>query len=343
MKYLLLIMLIPFIINAEIIDRVEVTVNDSFISMQDLNYEINKLALSGGRLNGFEPYSILLGELLRNEKVQKQLEEKGFMLEILIAEKLILQEAEKIGIEVSDYEIQRLKNSIIERNNTTEKNFERALLEQGLTMSKFEKLLKKRSIIEKIKQQKVFPKIAISDLEIENYYKIHYRNKYKYNLAYIYIKELPSFTEEEKKEVKEKLEKIKKELQNEDFEEVAKKYTQGPYKEIGGRLGFIKEGVFTENLENAIKKLKKGEYTEPVKTDNGWHIFKLLDKEKDESENYESKKNEIYQILIYKKWHKVFFDWLESLKRKAYLDYKYDYGNMYGKNFSWSIWYEKIK
>ena len=49
MKYLLLIMLIPFIINAEIIDRVEVTVNDSFISMQDLNYEINKLALSGGR------------------------------------------------------------------------------------------------------------------------------------------------------------------------------------------------------------------------------------------------------------------------------------------------------
>ena len=73
MKYIILLFTIFTIaVHAEIVDRIEVIVNDSFISMQDLNYETNKLAISGGRLTGFEPYSILLSDLLRNPKVQKE-------------------------------------------------------------------------------------------------------------------------------------------------------------------------------------------------------------------------------------------------------------------------------
>jgi parvulin-like peptidyl-prolyl isomerase len=337
-------MFIVFTLNiqAETVDGIEVIVNDSFISMQDLNYEVNKLAISEGRLTGFEPYSILLSDLLRESKVQKELSKKGFMLEILIAQKLIEQEAKKSGIEISDYEIQKLKKSIIERNNTDEKAFENALTQQGLTMSTFEVLLKKRSIVEKIKQEKVFPKISISDLEIENYYKINYKAKYKYGLAYIYIKEDSSFNEEQKTSVKEKIAKIEEELKTKDFGEVATEYTEGPYKATGGRLGFVKEGIFNEELENAIKELAVKEYTKPIKTDNGYHIFKLLEKEKDESGNYESKKQEIYQILTYQKWHKVFFSWLQSLKRKAYIDYK-SKNDTYGKDFNWNNWYSQLK
>lgn len=343
MKYLILLFVI-FTINlqAETVDKIEVIVNNSFISMQDLNYEVNKLVISGGRLTGFEPYSILLSDLLRNPKVQKELNKKEFMLEVLIAQKLIEQDAKKSGIEVSDYEVQRLKKSIIERNNTNEAAFAQALTQQGLTMPEFEKLLKKRSLVEKIKQKKVFPKISISDLEIENYYKLHYKEKFKYGLAYIYVKEDSSFNDEQKKAVAEKLSKIKEELKTKTFAEVATKYTEGPYKAIGGRLGFIKEGVFDEKLETAIKKLSLKEYTEPIKTDNGYHIFKLLEKQKDETNNYKSKKQEVYRILTYQKWHKVFFTWLESLKREAYIDYKDD-KNQYGKNFSWVNWYNNLE
>ena len=89
MKYLILLLTIfTMTIKAEIVDKIEVIVNDSFISMQDLNYEVNKLVISGGRLTGFEPYSILLSDLLRNPKVQKELNKKEFMLEVLIAQKL---------------------------------------------------------------------------------------------------------------------------------------------------------------------------------------------------------------------------------------------------------------
>ncbi len=343
MKYIILLFTIFTIaVHAEIVDRIEVIVNDSFISMQDLNYETNKLAISGGRLTGFEPYSILLSDLLRNPKVQKELSKKEFMLEILIAQKLIEQEAKNLGISISDYEVQRLKKSIIERNNTNEAAFEQALTQQGLTMSEFEKLLKKRSLVEKVKQQKVFPKISISDLEIENYYKLHYKEKFKYGLAYIYIKEDSSFNDEQKKAVSEKLARIQEELKTKPFSEVATRYTEGPYKAIGGRLGFIKEGVFNEKLENEIKKLSVKEYTKPIKTDNGYHIFKLLEKQKDESGNYEAKKQEIYQVLTYQKWHRVFFVWLESLRKKAYLDYKDD-KNQFGMNFNWVNWYNNLK
>jgi len=343
MKYLILFFTVfTIVIQAEIIDKIEVVVNNSFVSMQDLNYEVNKLAVSRGRLTGFEPYSILLSDLLRKPKVQQELSKKEFMLEILVAQKLIEQEAKKLGIEVSEYEVQRLKKSIIDRNNTNETAFEEALVQQGLTMSEFEKLLKKRSLVEKIKQQKVFPKISISDLEIENYYKLNYKEKYQYGLAYIYIKEDATFTEDQRKIAEAKVKKIEEELKTKEFSEVAIKYTEGPYKATGGRLGFIKEGVFNKVLEDEIKKLEVKGYTKPVKTDNGYHIFKLLEKKKDDTSDYKSKKQEIYQILTYQKWHKVFFSWLESLKRKAYIDYK-DKSNQYGSTFSWSSWYSSLK
>ena len=342
MKYLLiLIFTLTLNLQADIVDKIEVVVNNGFVSMQSLNYEVNKLAISGGKLTGFEPYSILLSDLLREPNTQRSLSKTEFMLEILVAEKLIEQEARKLGISVSDYEVERLKKSIIERNGTTQEGFEQALMQQGLTIKKFEKLLKKRSLVEKIKQQKVFPKISISDLEIENYFNMNYKKQYKYSLAYIYIKETVNSTDDDKLAAQEKLSKIHDALKIKTFAEVATEFTEGPYKETGGRLGFIKEGVFDKKLEDAIKLLSVKEHTIPLQTENGYHIFQLIKKEIDETSNYKSKKQEIYQILTYQKWHKVFFTWLDSIKRKAYIDYKSK--SNYGKEFTWIKWYEETK
>ena len=66
-------------------------------------------------------------------------------------------------------------------------------------------------------------------------------------------------------------------LKGEDFKKLAAEYSEDRNTaNNGGELGWIKSGVIPENLENKIIELDSGEISEPLPTDYGWHIFKLL-------------------------------------------------------------------
>ncbi len=66
-------------------------------------------------------------------------------------------------------------------------------------------------------------------------------------------------------------------VEGEDFAKLAKEYsTDSGSKEQGGDLGFSSGDAFPSEFEAALAKLKVGEISEPVKTDAGIHIIKLL-------------------------------------------------------------------
>ena len=62
------------------------------------------------------------------------------------------------------------------------------------------------------------------------------------------------------------------------FAELAKKYSEGPSAPKGGDLGYFTKGRMVPAFEEAALKLKKGEISKPVETRFGWHIIKLYDK-----------------------------------------------------------------
>ncbi|MBN2694420.1 peptidylprolyl isomerase [bacterium] len=337
-----LILLVSITLFGDMIDRIEVVVNNEIITHQDIIKELKSLE-NPSQLTGFEPFSMILGELLSNGEVQKDLFNEVFMLETLVAERLILQEAQKDGVDVTDFETEQLFQSIIERNKTTEVEFRTTLLSRGISIDKFKESLKKRSLFERMKQNKVFPKISISDFEMENYYKMNYSNKKTFKVAYLYIKELESATVEEKEANLQKIKEIKEGVESgKNFEELVKIYSDGPFKNDGGELDWMTQDSLETSLEEEIFKLKEGMTTPPMKTYNGYHIFKLLGLKYVESNSFDSLKEEIYQILAYKKWHSVFMIWLDELKRKAYLEYKNENSN-YGRGFSWNKWYSNFK
>ncbi|WP_088042458.1 peptidylprolyl isomerase [Bacillus sp. EAC] len=74
--------------------------------------------------------------------------------------------------------------------------------------------------------------------------------------------------------------KVKKELDaGGDFAALAKKYSTDPgSKEKGGDLGYFGEGAMVPEFEAAAYKLKVGEISEPVKSQFGYHIIKVVDK-----------------------------------------------------------------
>lgn len=91
----------------------------------------------------------------------------------------------------------------------------------------------------------------------------------EYKVAHILVK-----TEEEAKDIKKKLDG------GADFAKLAQEYSLDNNKDKGGELDFFVKGQMVAPFEQATENLKIGEISNPVKTDFGYHIIKLIDKRK---------------------------------------------------------------
>ena len=62
------------------------------------------------------------------------------------------------------------------------------------------------------------------------------------------------------------------------FEDAAKKYSKCPSKANGGDLGYFGRGMMVKEFETEAFNGKIGAVSNPVKTQFGWHLIKVVDK-----------------------------------------------------------------
>lgn len=65
----------------------------------------------------------------------------------------------------------------------------------------------------------------------------------------------------------------------ENFESLAKQYSKCPSGQEGGDLGYFSRGQMVREFESAAFSLPVGKVSEPVKTEFGWHLIKVYDKQ----------------------------------------------------------------
>lgn len=99
--------------------------------------------------------------------VVRELEKKGGkqVLNTLVSETLILQEAQKNKIVVNDQEVNQEIKKIEDNFKGQGQSFDQALAAQGLTRADFNKEVRMQKIIEKL----LAPKIKVADQEIKDY------------------------------------------------------------------------------------------------------------------------------------------------------------------------------
>ncbi|HIU86580.1 TPA: peptidyl-prolyl cis-trans isomerase [Candidatus Spyradomonas excrementavium] len=62
------------------------------------------------------------------------------------------------------------------------------------------------------------------------------------------------------------------------FEYLAQKYSKCPSGKNGGDLGYFRRGQMVKEFEDAAFSMEPGDISQPVQTQFGWHIIKVVDK-----------------------------------------------------------------
>ena len=145
-------------------------------------------------------------------------------------------------------------------------------------------------------------------------------------------------TDAEIEEIHQKAEDVLKQAKKgANFEDLAKKYSEDPgSKDKGGDLGWITQGQTVPEFEKIAFGLEKGKISDLVKTQYGFHIIKVLDKETAHTKPFEEVKDSIRAPLLLTKTDKMASDEADQLSATIRRSNKVSLDDL-GKQFHLSL------
>lgn len=244
------------------------TVNGEPISQEELDINYNQFL----QLYAFYGFDVTQDDI--------KLEARNTMLDNMITQELLLQEAEKRGLSVSDEEVEEdIQSMVTNQYGGSQADLEEAVQQAGMTMDFFKDAKKEELLLTKLQTE------LVNNPEIVDVIKA----------SHILVD-----TEEEANEIIAQLDG------GADFAALAQeKSTDTGSAANGGELGyFAVNGVTTSKMVDAFSQgaqaLEVGEYSKtPVQSEFGYHIILVEDKQSDvnlleDGEKYQSVLQGIY-------------------------------------------------
>ncbi len=211
------------------------------------------------------------------------------ILEKLLVEKLFIAQAMLDSVVVPELEIEselerRVKYfiSLFGSREKLESYYGKSILE---LKDEFRDDVKNQLLSDKMRT-KVFSGLKVSPQEVKNYFNAIPKDSIPFFNSEIELAQIimyPKVNAEQKKKSREKLMKIKKEIdEGADFSLQAILYSDDPGSASdGGNLGYIERGELVPDFEAAAYKLNEGQISEIVETPFGFHIIKSDEKRGD--------------------------------------------------------------
>jgi peptidyl-prolyl cis-trans isomerase SurA len=291
----------------DIVEAIVAVVNDDIITLSEYKQEYtSRMRMLRAQLQG--------EELIKQEEFMKE-----NLLESLITDLLLLQEARKLGLNVTEQVKMTIENIKRENNLTSDEQLKRALAQQGITYEDFIKQMEQNMMKQNIIFNKVGSKIVVDDSEIVSYYKVHQEDfiePIEYTLKMIYIGGEGKNSEEielKKEQVDQKL------AANEDFGQVAAEFSEGPEKDSQGDLGSYKKGELQKELEQAVEGLEVGAVAPWLDMQGSWVRLKLVGKKDRRLKEFKEVRKEIEGIIFEERQQEELEKYMMDIRSKSYI------------------------
>jgi len=267
-------------------------VNDEPITVQELQAAISETKDKDGK--NIEASPEQKAELARR------------ILEQLIQKKMLLQEARRLKIQLTDGEMQERLSEI--REGLDEEAFLRSLAERNLSRESWEASARETLLIEKLLNQLVGDQISLPEAELLAYYNTHL-DDWKVP-EQIKLKQILFQTESEAQAVQKSL------AEGADFSEAARTHAQSLELGKDGDLGYRNAAQLPAEFE-PLFNADIGSVSGVIKTPFGYHLVKLEDRQPARTLSFEDVKERIHQILLEEKREALFTRWFENIRRKT--------------------------
>lgn len=206
------------------------------------------------------------------------------ILEDMLFQKLMLNQAELDSITVTDDQVEqemerRLRYFINELGSQEklESYYNKTIVE---IKNELRRMVKDQMLGQKV-QEEIMSKVVVTPQEVRQHFKNLAKDSIpvvpaEYEIAQIVKR--PPVSVEEKMEIKEKLNGLRKRiLAGERFSTLAILYSEDPGSaKKGGELGFYGRGELYPEFEAVAFKLREGEVSEIVETQAGFHIIQMI-------------------------------------------------------------------
>ncbi|MFH2028153.1 MAG: peptidylprolyl isomerase [Nanoarchaeota archaeon] len=236
---------------------------------------------------------------------------KKTVLNQTIIQMLLYDEAADKGYSSTREETETRLNEALVLTGATLDYFKAQFENQSFDYDYFIEYNMKSLTITKFLNGTIFSKSAVDEKEAEDYYN---SNKDEFMIGdQIRASHILVNTSAEAEEI------IKELDEGKDFAELAKENSIGPTGPNGGDLGYFIKGDMVPEFEDAAFALENiGEYTdEPVKTQFGYHIIKLIDKKQAKQQSFEEVKEQLMDELQQQKNNDVLGIYISDLYDKA--------------------------
>jgi peptidyl-prolyl cis-trans isomerase SurA len=249
--------------------RLQMTVGDSRL----VNAVVASIDGKAITLREFEAYELGRGRLLPVDQRRTRSDVLGGMIE----EALLTAEFERQQIKADDEDTQYYIERVLEMNQSSRQDVERALAEIGLSWSDyFERM---RFEVEKLAliNREIRSRVHVTDEEVERYWResSEYDRPPGMEVSQIVIGLPADGNPAGIAAAEQAIQEAHRAIGETGFARAAKRYSQGPTATEGGKLGSFEHGTLAPAFEDQLAKLQPGEHTQPFEEGGGLHILRL--------------------------------------------------------------------
>ena len=259
-------------VHGELLDRIAAIVNDGLVLKSELDAQMDAVT-----------------KRLQEQKVElpSQSVLKQQVLDRLILQEIQSQHAKRVGLTVSDEQLNSALQEIASRNKIPFDQLPTALAAQGVDYKQYREGMRKELTLSTLRQRDVISHINVSPHELEQFLARQQTAAAsdEFNVSHILLSLPEAATPQQLEEITHKAQDLSaRAAKGEDFGQLAIANSNSQTALDGGQLGWRKGTQLPEFILQLVTKMKAGDVSQPVRTPSGFHIVKLNERRSGEAQ-----------------------------------------------------------
>jgi len=254
--------------SGNVIDAIAVVVNDEVITRNEVATRVRAIEQRMKAQNAPMPDAA---------DMQRQ------VLEAMIVERAQFQLAKEMGMRpIDDAQLDRAVARIAEQQKMTVQEMRNAMEKEGMTFAAFREEIRNEIIMQRLREHEVDNKIQISEAEVDTYLTAEQaaaKDKSEVSIAQILVRIPENSSPEQIAARRARADEVSRQIRTGgDFAKIAGTYSDASDALNGGAIGWRDPDRLPPIFADALSKLKPGQITPIIRSSNGFHILKLVDR-----------------------------------------------------------------